>query len=184
MLSIQDRLLQTQLQLQLANQAINPLVLAAVLILVLVLPAPMTEAKIDQGQDPKTAIVFNIGNLNISASPAIKKVIFCEIALTLKPSENTARVSKINNNNKSLRGLLAMLIGIRTNRVLPAISGAVTTRVLPAISGVVMTRVLPAILVQWIRVLPAFSGAVSIRVLPAFSGAVMNIYRTLLGTPG
>jgi len=132
-LSIQDQLL--LLQPQLANQAINPLVLTAVLILVLilVLPAPMTEAKIDQGQDPKTAIVFNIGNLNISASPAIKKVIFCEIALTLKPSKNTARVSKINNNNKSLRGLLAMLIGIRTNRVLPAISGAVTTRVLPAI---------------------------------------------------
>ena len=168
-LSIQDQLL--QLQPQLTNQAINSLILAAVpaLILVLVLPAPMTEAKINQDQDPKTAIIFNIESLNISASPAIKKVIYCETALILKPSKNTARVSKTsNNNNKSLRDLLAILIEIRTNRVLPAIS------------DVVMTRVLPAILVQWIRVLPAFSGAVGIRVLPAFSDAVMNIYRSLL----
>jgi hypothetical protein len=70
----------------------------------------MTGAKIDQDQDLKMAIVFNIGNLNISASPVIKKIIYYKIVLTLKSSENITRVSKTNN-NKSLQGLLAMSIG-------------------------------------------------------------------------
>ena len=110
-LSIQDQLL--LLLSQLTNQTINPLILAAALVLVLapVPPALMIEAKIDQDQDP-TAIIFNIRNLNISALPVIKKIIFCEIALILKSFKNITRVSKINNNNKSLQNLLTMLIEI------------------------------------------------------------------------
>src|SRR5216117_2179535 len=120
-MSIQDQLL----QLQLSNQAINFLVLTVILILVLILilSAFMIEVKINQDQDFKTAIIFNIRSLNISASSVIKKIIFCKIILILKFFKNITKVNKTN--NKSLQNLLIMLIEIQMNRILSAISDAV-----------------------------------------------------------